>query len=313
MDRLVSLRVFCRVVELGSLSRAAGELDIANASVTNHLARLERHFGVRLLNRTTRRIALTDEGSSCYQRAKRPIGEFEELEETLRGAKTSPRGLLHISLPTTVARLHLAAAIPRFAARYPELTLKFSASDRIVDAVEEGVDVLIRIGELQDSNMVARTALRTWYRCGASPEFLARHGKPETPEALARFPCLGFTLPSTGRSVRWVFEKDGRRSDLLPAARLWMNHADSLLEAAAAGGGIVQLLSLTIDPAIAAGALQPVLAGWEAPGPPVSVIYPHQRHPPAKVRAFVEFVIAHFRRHAAFGRKPPANREGRAE
>ena len=287
--------MFCRIVELGSLSRAARELDLANASVTNHLAGLERHLGVRLLNRTTRRISLTDDGTTCYRRAKRLIGDMQELEEALRGSKAAPRGQLHVSVPSALARLHFANWIPRFAARYPELTLKVSVSDRLVDWVEDGVDVLVRIGELKDSSMVARTVLRTRYRCGASPAFLKRYGEPAAPRDLARFLCLGFTMPSSGRNVPWVFEKDGARSTLLPPARVWMNHAESLVQAAGVAGGIVQLLSPTMEPAFASGALRPVLSDWTAAGPPISAIYPHQRQVPAKVRAFVEFIAGQLR------------------
>jgi LysR family transcriptional regulator for bpeEF and oprC len=297
MDRFESLRIFCRVVETGSFSRAARNLDVANASVTNHVARLERHLGVRLLNRTTRTLSLTDDGRDCYERAKRLIGDLLELEGTLRGARVTPQGLLRVSVPSVVNRNYLAPAIAKFQSRYPELTLKVFVTDQVVNPIEEGMDALIRIGELKDSSMVARKVHQPFWVCAASPAFLRRHGVPKTPEDLARFPCLGFTQPTTRQNVPWVFNNRGQASVHMPPARIWMNHADSLIQAAAAGGGVIQLLSLSINPAVAAGSLTPVLEDWLAPAAPVSVIYAHRRQVPAKVRVFVDFVAALFSKY----------------
>ena len=285
-----SLQVFCRVVELGSFSRAADQLDVSNASITNHVSRLERHLGVRLLNRTTRKLSLTDDGLSCYQRAKQLIADMTAMEEEFRGAKLTPKGVLRVDVPTTIGRLYVAPALPKFLAQYPELTVKVTVRDRVVDAVEEAVDVLIRVGELRDSGMVARTVHRSRYVCCASPEYLARHGAPRSPNELAQFSCVGFTHPTTGQSVPWVFEKEKRRIVYTPASRIWINHAEAVIGAAMGGGGIIQLLSLSLNPLIAAGTLKPILTDWSAIGPSISVLYAQKRHVPAKVRAFAAFV-----------------------
>jgi len=273
-----------------SFSRAADQLDVSNASITNHVSRLERHLGVRLLNRTTRKLSLTDDGLNCYQRAKRLIAEMTEMEEQFHGAKLTPKGVLRVDVPTAIGRLYIAPALPKFLARYPELTVKVTVTDRVVDAVEQAVDVLIRIGELRDSSMVARTVHRSRYVCCASPEYLARHGVPTSPNELAKFSCVGFTQPTTGQEVPWVFEKDKRRIVYTPTSRIWINHAEAVIGAAVAGGGIIQLLSLSLSPLIAAGTLKPVLTDWSAIGPSISVLYAQKRHVPAKVRAFAAFV-----------------------
>ena len=278
------------MVELGSFSRAATQLDLSNATVTNHVASLESHFGIRLLNRTTRNVSLTDDGRSCYEHAQRLLAEMTELENILQGAKSIPKGVLRVDVPTAISRLYIAPALPRFAAQYPNVVIKMTVTDRVVNVVEEGVDVLLRIGELKDSTMVARLVHQSRFLCCASAEFLARHGTPKTPDDLAGYPCLGFTQPAKGQVVPWFFEKDGKKTVYTPKASIWINHADSLINAAIAGGGIVQLLSLSLIPQMSAGRLTPILQEWSAIGPPVSVVYPHSRHLSAKVRAFANFV-----------------------
>lgn len=292
MDRFESLRVFCRIVEQGSLTRAAQLLEMSNSTVTNHLSSLESHLGVKLLNRTTRKLSLTDEGKACYERAREVLAGVNEMEETLRGATVTPKGVLRVDVPTAIGRLYIAPALPRFAAQYPDLTVRMTLGDRVLDAVEEGVDVSIRIGVLKDSGRVAHTVHRSRYMCCASPEFLATHGVPATPDDLERFRCLGFLQPTTGQPVPWFFMQQGVPFERTPPSRVWINHAESLINAAAAGGGVVQLLSLSLQPSVAAGTLRPVLEEWAAPGPPISVIYSKNRHLSAKVKAFVEFVRA---------------------
>lgn len=290
MDRLEALHAFCRIVELGSFSGAARQLGISNSSVTHQLSNLESHLGVRLLNRTTRKLSLTDEGRLCYTRAREVLADVSDLEEALRGATMRPQGVLRVDVPTAIGRIYIAPALPRFAERYPDLTVRMSLGDQLLDVVQEGIDVSIRIGELKDSGRVARTLHHSRTMCCASPGFLARHGVPKSPADLVGYPCLGFLQPTTGQPVPWSFLRDGVRQELMPDARIWINHAESLIHAAAAGGGIVQLLSLSLQPHVDAGSLQPILEDWAAPGPPISVIYPPSRHLAAKINAFVDFV-----------------------
>lgn len=290
MDRLESLRVFCRVVELNSFSRAADQLQMSNASITNHIAGLESHFGVRLLNRTTRKMSVTDDGRSCYERAQRLIGEMTELEDVLQGARLTPKGILRVDIPTAVGRIYIAPALSRFVAKYPELSVQVHVTDRAIDIIEERADVAIWMGELKDSNMVARLLYQSRSICCASPAFLAQHGRPTRPEELAQFPCLGFIHPNSGQIVPWEFTKGEETCSFIPQTKIAINHAESLIHAASTGAGIIQLLSSSLNPPIAEGLLVPILEDWDSAGPPISIVYPQNRHLSPKVRVFVDFV-----------------------
>lgn len=294
MDRLESLHVFCRVVELNSFSRAADQLQLSNASITNHIAGLESHFGVRLLNRTTRKLSLTDDGRSCYERALRLLGEMNELEDALQGARLKPKGILRVDIPTAIGRIYIAPALPRFAAQYPELSLRVHVTDRDLDIVDERADVVIRMGELKDSNMVARLIYQSRSICCAAPVYLARHGTPATPHELAQHTCLGFIQPNSREIVPWKFARGSETANFAPQARIAINHAESLIHAATTGAGIIQLLSSSLNPPIEIGTLVPILKDWESAGPPVYVVYPQNRHLSPKVRAFVDFVAELF-------------------
>ncbi|WP_395824943.1 LysR family transcriptional regulator [Collimonas sp.] len=294
MDRLESLRIFCQVVELNSFSRAAEQPEMSNATITNHIAALERHFGVRLLNRTTRKISVTDDGHSCYQRAQRLLGDMTELEEGLQGRRVTPQGILRVDVPTVIARIYLAPALARFSTMYPELSIRLNVGDRMVDMVEGRGDVWIRIGELKDSSMVARRIYQTRNLCHAAPELLARHGTPNTPQELSNFHCMPFIHPNSGQNVPWTFRKGKQQLSREPPGKIAINHAETLIHAAASGAGIIQLLTLSLNPHMRDGRLVAVLPDWATPGPPVSVVY-HQNHQlSAKVRVFVDFVTELF-------------------
>lgn len=195
IDRFEAMRVFCRIVEVGSFSRTAEQLEMSNSSVTNHLTNLESHLGVRLLNRTTRKLSLTDEGRACYERARELLEELGQMEDSLRGATVIPKGVLRVDVPTVIGRLYITPALLRFTECHPALTVKMTLGDEVLDPDEWGVDVSIRIGELKDSGRVAKTIHRTHYVCCASPDFLAKHGTPAAPEDLPRYPLLGFLQP----------------------------------------------------------------------------------------------------------------------
>jgi LysR family transcriptional regulator for bpeEF and oprC len=294
MDRLESLRIFCRVVELNSFSRAANQLHMSNASITNHIAGLESHFGVRLLNRTTRRLSLTDDGRSCYDRAQRLIAEMTELEDVLQGARLTPKGVLRVDIPTAVGRIYIAPALAKFVARYPEVSLRVHVTDRAIDIMEERADVAIWMGEVKDPNMVARLLYQSRSLCCASPAFLQQHGRPTHPRELQSLPCLGFIQPNTGQIVPWEFAKEDENFVFTPPSKIAVNHAESLIHAASTGAGIVQLLSSSLTPSIHAGQLVPLLEEWTTKGPSISVVYPQNRHLSPKVRAFVDFVTEIF-------------------
>lgn len=291
MDKLDAMRVFCAVVEAGGFSRAAERLGMSPSSVTMQVASLESHFRVKLLHRTTRSMSLTSEGVLCHQYAMQLLADMTDLESQLHDAADIPSGTLRVDMPGIVSRLYVAPALPRFLAEYPEITVRASASDRLIDMVEEGVDVMIRIGNVSDSGLVARQLMQTRFICCASPEFVRRHGAPQSPDALPDFPCLGFMLPKVRRLRPWVFNG---ADDFHPRTRMSSDHVDSLLESCKAGGGIGQFMSLSVADALRSGELLPLLEPWQADGPVVHALFQQRHQRAAKVRAFIDFVTALF-------------------
>jgi LysR family transcriptional regulator for bpeEF and oprC len=287
MDKLDALRVFCAVVETGAFARAAEKLGISTSSVTAQVNALETHLHVKLMNRTTRSMSLTGEGRECYEHAQRLLAGMQDLESSLQGAAQAPRGTLRVNMPGLVSRLYVAPALPRFLERHPGLAVQASASDRMVDMVEEGYDVLLRLGDAGDARLVARPLLATQLVCCASPAFVERHGTPATPEELARFDCLHFILPRAGRLREWQFA-DG--ATFTPPSRASFDHVDSLVEACKAGAGISQFLSLSVQAELRSGELLPVLAAYQAPGPTLIALYQQRRLRAAKVQAFLDFL-----------------------
>jgi len=290
MDRLDALKVFCSVVEAGGFSRAADRLGISTSSVTNQISALEAHFRAKLLNRTTRSMSLTAEGQQCYAQALQLLSGMNELESSLLQSGQLAAGILRVDMPSIICRKFIAPALPRFLEAYPEVALKITVMDRMIDMVEEGIDVLIRIGDLPDSNLIARTVFQTSYVCCAAPAFIARHGAVETPQQLSQFACLGFLNPKSGTVRPWQFAQGGQSYSHAPQGALAMNHVESLIAAAQAGCGIIQQLSVSLQEPVREGVLTPLLQDWAAPGPALSVLSQQKHHRSAKIRAFVDFV-----------------------
>jgi LysR family transcriptional regulator for bpeEF and oprC len=287
MDKLDALRVFCAVVETGGFSRAAEKLGISTSSVTAQVNALEAHFQVKLLNRTTRSMSLTGEGRECHEHARRLLSGMEDLEDSLQGAAQQPRGTLRVNMPGLVSRLYVAPALPRFLAQYPSIALQASASDRMVDMVEEGYDVILRLGDIGDARLVARPLLQTRFVCCASPDFIERCGAPATPDELSNFDCLHFILPRAGRLREWQFAEGATAT---PPSRVSFDHVDSLVEACKAGAGIGQFISLSVEDELRSGALLPLLAEFQAPGPALVALYQQRHQRAAKVQAFIDFL-----------------------
>lgn len=294
MDRLDALKVFCAVVDAGGFSKAADKLGLSTSSVTNQVAALEAHFRSRLLNRTTRSMSLTDEGRQCYEHALLLIDGMGQLESGLRQTAGTPGGVLRVDLPSSISRNLVAPALPRFIAAYPEIALRMTVSDRLIDMVDEGVDVMVRIGEPADSNLVARRLLAMQYVCCASPAFVARHGTPETPDDLARFACLNFLYPKSRQVRPWLFQRGAEPYAQTPAGVIAFDHIESMIAAAQAGCGIVQALSVSVAALIADGSLVPLLRDWAAPGPGLWVLTQARHHRAAKVKVFVDFLAGLF-------------------
>jgi len=300
MDRLQSMDVFRWVVDLGSFSRAADRLDMSRAAVTAHVAALENRLGLRLLNRTTRKLALTDDGTAYLDHVRRVLADVEETEGVLTAGRSLPRGVLRIDLPVAIGRQFVVPALPRFAAQYPDLKVVAILDDRRTDLIETGIDAAVRMGPLEDSSLVARRVYEAGFVVCASPDYLALHGTPETPADLERHNCLGLYAVSRGQVLDWAFEKGGERVSFTPGGALSISNAEALLDAAVAGAGIVTMLDMMASRWIASGALRPLLQDWQRSDRyPISVVYPQNRHLSAKVRVFSDFVAGLFPRARA--------------
>ena len=294
MDRLQAMEVFVAVVDAGSFTQAARRLKLSNANVSTLVRNLEDHLGVRLLNRTTRRMHLTDDGTAYYERCRRILADVEETESALARSRTQPEGMLRVDLPTAFTRLYFIPALPEFLDQYPDLRITVTMTDRRSDLIEMGVDAALRTGALEDSTLVARRVYDARYVACASPDFIARFGEPKSPRDLARFRCLGFHSPNTEQVSPWRFERNGANYVHAPDGRININSADALVEAALYGEGIIYLLDVSLSSALTAGRLRALLPDWKTPTVPWSVVYPQTRHLSAKVRAFADFVAGMF-------------------
>ena len=288
------MQVFTSVVDAGSFTLAARRLKLSNAAVSTLVRNLEGHLGVRLINRTTRRMHLTDDGAAYYERCRRILAQVEETESALARSRTQPQGLLRVDLPTAFGRLYFIPALPEFLEQHPDLQITVTMTDRRVDLIEAGIDAAVRTGDLEESTLVARRVYEARYVACASPAFIARYGEPESPRDLTRFRCLGFYSLNTEQVSPWRFERDGASHTHEPDGRININSADALVEAALYGEGIIYLLDISVSRAINARQLVPLLPDWTTPTVPWSVIYPQTRHLSAKVRAFTDFVAAMF-------------------
>ena len=289
MDSLQAMQAFSRVAELGSFTRAADELGLSRAMVSTHVRRLEKRFGLRLLNRTTRKVALTPAGSEYLGHCRKVFLELTAAEETLHRAKDQPTGQLRVDVPGSFGRHILLPALPGFLARYPGIDLDLRFNERVVDLVKEGVDLAVRAGTVTDPDLVAhRMSGSRWITC-ASPLYLARHGRPQTIEDLANHVLIG-SIPSGGTHPRpWVFAKDAKPSFEL-RFRVTVNEAEAVMLAAARGVGITQTMDLLAARELVDGNLMTVLTEHTHLGPPLSIVHTPAAQRLARVRVFSDFL-----------------------
>lgn len=293
MDRLQAIRVFSQVVESGSFSSAAARLGLSTTATSRHVAELEAHLQTRLLNRTTRRVSLTEGGRAFYERSVQLLADLEEAEQEALRAAVVPRGTIRLTTSVNFGVRHLAPALAEFLARHREVRFDVSLSDRIVDLVEEGFDLGIRIGAPGSDNIVARKLGETRLVPCASPEYLAAHGAPREPEDLAGHNCFTYEYV-TPRNL-WRFrDAAGRERAVRVSGNLHSNNGELLAEAAARGAGIVFEPAFIVGPEVRAGRLVPLLQEFTAPPAPIFAVYPSRKHLSAKVRLFVDFVIERF-------------------
>ena len=292
MDKLTSMKVFTAVARLGSFSAAADELGISRAMASKYLNHLESKLGIRLLNRTTRQISLTEVGNVYRERIINILAEIDETELAVTHLQTEAKGTLKIISPPSFGSFHLARSFPEYKDRYPEVEIELLLTDRTPDLFEEGVDLAIYLGELDDSNLIARKLASTRIVVCGSPEYLAENGVPETLADLEQHNCL--TLSQRTALSEWKFLVEGKKIILHPKGNFRANTADPLRVAAIKGCGLVQLPSYIVGLDILSGRLQPVLEEYEPEELPIFVVYIHRRHLSTKVRTFVDFICDKF-------------------
>ncbi|MBB5399132.1 MULTISPECIES: LysR family transcriptional regulator [Paraburkholderia] len=288
MDRFEEMRVFVRIAERQSFTRAADDLQIPRATVTNLMKRLEQRLGARLLERTTRTVRLTPDGDAHYQRCVRLIADMEEAEGAF--SNVAPKGLLRVNVQGTLARHFVVPALPAFLARFPDIELMIGEDDRLVDLVREGIDCVLRAGVLQDSSMVGRRVAQLQQVTVASPSYLATYGEPADPGALSTHRAVNYVSSATGKPLPLEFRVDGRDTALVLPSAVSVSGAELYAGAAIAGLGIVQVPRYRVADELAAGRLRVILADYPPPPMPVSVLYPQNRQLSSRVRVFAQWL-----------------------
>jgi DNA-binding transcriptional LysR family regulator len=292
MDRFQEMQVFVRIAERGSFTQAADDLQLPRATVSNLLQRLEARLGVRLLERTTRAVRLTPDGEAYRQRCVSLLADLEEADGLFRQAV--PRGLLRVNLQGTLARRFVMPALPDFLARHPQLALQIGEDDRLVDLVREGVDCVLRAGQLRDSSLVARRVAQLQQVTCASASYLAQFGEPRALADLAGHRAVNYLSSATGQALPLEFMVKGELRTLNLPGPVSVTGADVYAGAAIAGLGLVQVPRYRVADELASGQLREVLADLPPPPLPVSVLYPQNRQLSVRVRAFAQWLGERF-------------------
>lgn len=303
LDRVTGMQIFVRVVTLGSLSAAARSLGISQTMATKHVGAIEERLGVKLLHRTTRRLTLTEAGRRYLESAERILAEVEEAEAQASAERVDVKGMLRVNAPLTFGFREVAPLMAEFSRLHPAIIIDLGLNDRFVDLIEEGWDVAVRIGRLQDSTMIARKIAPCRLVVCCSPTYLAKAGMPRSVSDLSRHNCMGYTLSRELGPDEWSFNPDGKVKVSIKG-NLRVNNGDALVAAAVAGQGIIYEPTFVVGDELRAGRL--VALNLDHPPlelPGVFAVYPANRHPPAKVRAFVDYLVQRF------GPNPPWERD----
>jgi len=291
MDRLDAMRLFTRIVELGSFSAAADDLDLPRATATHSLQQLEKRLGVRLLQRTTRHVSPTLDGQAYYERCLRLLADLEEAESFLGGATAQPKGKLRVDLQPTLALHFLLPELGAFCERYPGIELEIGMGDRLVDLVKEGVDCVLRGGEPRDSSLVVRRVASVAQVTCASADYLRRHGKPRSIEELRQHQGVNFLSSASGRRMPFEFSTPAGVQAVQLRGRVAVGNADAYQACCEQGLGLVQVPRYRVRRLLAARTLVEVLPKHPPPPMPISILYPHHRQLSPRVRAFVDWVV----------------------
>jgi DNA-binding transcriptional LysR family regulator len=294
MDRADGIAIFVAVANHGSFAEAARRLGRSPAAVTRAVAELESRLGVRLLTRTTRSVSTTEAGERFLGGAKRVLADLDEIERAAAGEGTAPRGELRLTAPILFGRLHVLPIVTEFLDRFPEVLVALTLVDRPVDLVEEGLDVAVRIGTLAESSAVATRVGAVRRIVVASPDYLARRGMPQVPADLQTHAVVAFS--GIAGVEHWVFRDAAGETSVAIRSRLVVTTAEAALDAARAGFGVTRVLSYQAAEDVARGSLLRLLPAYEGDDVPIHIVYPGGRHPPPKLRAFLDFTVPRLRR-----------------
>ncbi|MBF0182215.1 MAG: LysR family transcriptional regulator [Magnetococcales bacterium] len=293
MDRLQWMETFVKVAETGHFSGAARGLGLSKAAVSKYVGALEERLGTQLIHRTTRRLSLTREGEEYLTRCRRILEEIVEAEASVGEMRASPRGVLRVNGPMSFGHLHLAPAIADFLARYPDIQVECALNDRYVGVVEEGWDVVVRIGTLEDSTLIARRLAPVRLALCASPGYFALHGVPDQPEALSAHHCLGYSYAAEGNVWRFI-GPEGRTARVAFSSRLRVNNGDAIRKVLLQGLGLAVMPTFIVGGDLQSGVLRAAMTDWRCEESTIWAVCPPSRRLSAKTRAFIDFLIGRF-------------------
>ncbi|MBK1838647.1 LysR family transcriptional regulator [Azospirillum sp. YIM B02556] len=306
LDRLTGLIAFARAGSLGSFAAAAQSLSISPSAVSKSVQRLEQRLGVSLFTRTTRSLTLTAEGRELHDRALRLLRDAEEIEQAAMAARSEPSGILRVAAPLPMGVHVIAPALPAFRRLHPKVTVDLRLNDRMVDLVEEGIDVAVRIGELADSRLLSRRLAPHRLCCFASPAYLAERGTPAHPDALEGHDTVSLRYQSTGQTLRWPFRIGDRIVEIVPPSGVVVDVSDALVAALASGGGIGIAATFLTAPYVARGELVPILSDFAVERHNITALWPESRRTNPAVRAFLALLQEVFQERMAAATGFPA-------
>jgi DNA-binding transcriptional LysR family regulator len=301
MNALTELAVFTRVVEARSFTRAGQQLGMTPSGASRVISRLEDRLGVRLLNRTTRTVSLTDDGAEYYERCRRILADLEEADLAMARARSGPRGRLRVDAPAVLGEFVLGPALSGFLDAYPDVSLDLSLRDQIIDPIAEGIDVVLRLAELRESELMSKRLGTARMVIVGAPRYFSRHGRPRTPDDLGQHQCIGYL--SGGAALPWKVKDSAGEVSLAVRGRFLTNSGATMRQAALAGQGLIRVFEYHVATELRSGALEVVLSDYEADPRPVYALYPRNKHAVPKVRVFLDFVSDLFRSPARSGRR----------
>jgi DNA-binding transcriptional LysR family regulator len=292
MDQFRHMQVFRAVAESRSFAMAATQLDLPRPTVTNAVQALERQLGVRLLQRTTRRVSLTVEGALYLERCARILADVDDMNALFATSGARPAGVVRVDLPERLALQHLIPRLPDFFAAFPDITLRIGATDRYANLVGEGIDCAVRVGVLRDSSLIAKRLGQMEQANFAAPSYLRAHGTPTHPRELAQHVAVNYFSSQSGRDLDWEYLDDGVLRTVPMRSQVAVTSSEAYFACCAAGLGLIQAPRMGMGQALAAGTVQEVMPAWRPAPLPVAVVYAHARQLAPRVKAFVDWVVA---------------------